>query len=225
MKMFGILAAVLQEFLLATQAVAKAKPVEGLLEWLLTEKGKEAIKRACETGWVILSESFQSFQVEANKLLEFVGIVSIPATTEKFVAKDKFKLKKDGGICSYLGDNFVAWFLSGDSKTEDLIPATTLRYHKLRKHSLHTTIIAELGGVEKLETTLSAVFSLIEKQSGGEMGALLNYLLANNFYVKDITGVLRLVQVSWVCGDWIVSADSISDHNECYSRSRMFSRN
>src|SRR3989344_8812300 len=58
---------------------------------------------------------------QSNFLLEFVGTVVIPATTIKFVAKDKFVIntKRNAPVkISYVGGNFTEWFLCGDRKIE-----------------------------------------------------------------------------------------------------------
>ncbi|OGI47067.1 hypothetical protein A2121_00275, partial [Candidatus Nomurabacteria bacterium GWB1_40_6] len=158
-------------------------------------------------------------------LLEFISTINITATATKFVAKEKFKLKKDGGICSYLGDNFKEWFLSGDGKTEEQIGEQTLRYTKLLRSSLDGPIIIELGGEEKAETTLAEVFSLMEKQPKGEEGALLTNGWANIFYVRDDTGVLRAVRVHWHDVGWHVLARGVSDPSSWHAGSQVFSRN
>ena len=54
-------------------------------------------------------------------LLEFVGTVTLPATTEEFVAKSCFvhDVSKNAKVkISYLGVNFTAWFLAGEGKIE-----------------------------------------------------------------------------------------------------------
>ncbi|MEK7586971.1 MAG: hypothetical protein AAB453_03840 [Patescibacteria group bacterium] len=160
-----------------------------------------------------------------ESLLDFVATVVVLATKSKFVASDNFKLKKDGGICSYLGDNFKAWFLNGDSKTEDPIGEQTLRYAKLRNVSVDGPIITELGGEAKAETTLSEMFSLMEKQKNGESGVLLSNGYANIFYIRDIAGVLRAVGVSWYDGGWHVHAYSVEYPYEWNGGSQVFSRN
>ena len=140
-------------------------------------------------------------------ILELVSTIVIPATTGKIVAKEKFVIntKRNALVkISYLGDNFKAWFLNGDGKTEDPISEQVLRYHKLRQSSVDGPIIAELGGAEKSETTLSEMFSLMEKQGKGEDGVLLNNGYANIFYIKDSAGVLRTVYVRWGGGGWRV---------------------
>ncbi len=161
-------------------------------------------------------------------LLEPVGTVTIPATTGKFVAKDRFVIntKRNAPVkISYLGDNFKVWFLNGDSKTEDPISEQTLRYHKLRQSSVDGPIITELGGEAKAETTLSAPLSLMEKQKHGEDGVLLNNGYANIFYIKDNAGVLRAVSVYWLDDGWHVSARSVEDPYRWHGGHQVFSRN
>ncbi|MEK7586459.1 MAG: hypothetical protein AAB453_01155, partial [Patescibacteria group bacterium] len=161
-------------------------------------------------------------------LLELVGTVAAPATTSKFVAKEKFvvgtnrKAKvKISGTCS----NFDAWFLADEGKVEDPIGEQMLRHHKLRRYSVDGPIITELGGEVKAETTLSEMFSLMAKQGNGEDGVLLNNGWANIFYVRDLAGVRRAVDVGWCGGGWDVSAGSVGDPSEWCDGRRVFSRN
>ena len=142
-----------------------------------------------------------------TNLLEFVGTVLVPATTGKFVAKDKFMVNTlhDAPVkISKVGDNFTKWFLCGDGKTEDPISEQTLRYAKLRKASVDSSIIEELGGEAKAETMLFAMFSLMEEQRYGKKGVLLNNEYANIFHIPDKFGVLRAVYVRWNAGGWHV---------------------
>jgi len=155
-------------------------------------------------------------------LVAWLGMTATSATTKKFVADDNFKLKKDGGLCSYLGDNFKTWF--GD-KMEDLLGEQTLRYGKLRKSSLDAPIIAELGGEAKAETTLVEVFDLMSKQANGEEGVLLVDGRANIFYVRDKNGVLRAVYVLWNDDGWHVNAYSVESPYTWHEGYQVFSRN
>jgi hypothetical protein len=132
------------------------------------------------------------FLNEPQSILDFLSTVTLPATTGKFIAKDKFAVGSNG--ISFLGDNFNSWFLAGKGKIEDPIVETTLRCHKLRNASLDTPIIAKLGGEAKAETTLTGIFALMERQNNGEEVLLTNGY-ANIFYVKDVKGVLRAVHV------------------------------
>ncbi len=161
-------------------------------------------------------------------ILELVSTIVVNATTGKLVAKEKFVRdtgRKAKVKISYLGDNFTSWFLNGDGKTEDPISEQTLRYHKLRQSSVDGPIIAELGGAEKSETTLSEMFSLMEKQGKGEDGVLLNNGYANIFYIKDLAGVLRTVRVDWGGVGWYVYAYSVEHPDRWYDGSQVFSRN
>jgi hypothetical protein len=164
----------------------------------------------------------------APSILELVWAVVVPATTSKFIAKNKFVVntKRNASVkISYLGDNFTAWFLNGDGKTEDPISEQALRYHKLQKSSVDGPIINELGGDAKAETTLTEVFSLMEKQKNGESGVLLNNGYANIFYVRDQNGVLRVVDVIWDDGGWNVYARSVEDPDRWSDGRQVFSRN
>lgn len=161
-------------------------------------------------------------------ILELVSTVGVSATTSRFVAKDRFVVntKRNAPVkISVVRDNFTSWFLSGDGKTEDPISEQTLRYHKLRKSSVDGPIITELGGEEKSETTLTEMFSLMEKQKNGEDGVLLNNGHANIFYVRDQAGVLRTAQVRWHDDGWNVYAYSVEDPNRWRDGIQVFSRN
>ncbi|MBI4692198.1 MAG: hypothetical protein HY773_02020, partial [Candidatus Terrybacteria bacterium] len=67
----------------------------------------------------------------------------------------------------------------------------------------------ELGGEDKVETTLSAMFALMEKQPNGETGTLLANGYANIFYVRDFVAVLWMVYCFWHDDGWIVFANSV----------------
>ena len=168
---------------------------------------------------------------KSNSRLKFVGTVLVPATTAKFVAKDKFVVNTERNApvrISYLGDNFTAWFLNGDGKIEDPITEQTLHYYRLWQSSMDCPIITELGGAEKSETTLSEIFSLMEKQGKGKAGALLSNGDDNLFCVRGGTGVLSAVYVHWWWwGDgWSVDADSIvGGMHRWDDGDRVFSRN
>jgi hypothetical protein len=161
-------------------------------------------------------------------IFELVSTVVVSATTSKFVAKDKFVVntKRNAPVkISAVWDNFTSWFLSGEGKTEDPISEQTLRYHKLRKSSVDGPIITELGGEEKSETTLTEMFSLMEKQKNGEGGVLLNNGYANIFYIRDQNRVLRAVYVRWSDDGWNVNAFSVERPDGWDDGHRVFSRN
>ncbi|MEK7195270.1 MAG: hypothetical protein AAB655_01085, partial [Patescibacteria group bacterium] len=130
-------------------------------------------------------------------LLTPVGTVTVAATTTSFVAKDRFVVntKQNAPVkIAYLWDDFRAWFTD---KVEQPFEGSTLKYGKLSRSSVDGSIIAELGGEEKAETTLAEIFSLMAAQMAaqpsGESGPLLTNGYANIFYVRDAKGVLRAV--------------------------------
>lgn len=161
-------------------------------------------------------------------LLELVSTVRVAATTSKFVAKENFLIntkRNDLVKLDLISDDFNVWFLKRDGKTEDPISEQTLRYHKLRQSCVDDSIIAELGGAEKSETTLSEMFFLMKKQKHGEDGVLLNNGWANIFYIKSRAGVLRAVSVLWLDGGWRVFARSVECPYGWCGGCQVFSRN
>lgn len=166
--------------------------------------------------------------VSTPSILGFISTIVIPATTSRFVAREKFVLdtsRKAKVKISYLGDNFTEWFLSGNGKTEDPITEQTLRYHNLRQSSADDSVIAELGGAKNSETTLSEMFSLMKKQGKGEDGVLLSNGRANIFYIRDQNEVLRAVGVRWGGLGWGVGASSVEGRHWWGGGSQVFSRN
>ena len=194
-------------------------------EWF--EQGKLFLRK--ESCWTNGNLTQVAQPKPTSSILELVSTVMVSATTSKFVAKEWFVCdtgRKAKVKISYLGNNFTEWFLSGSGKTENPINEQTLRYHKLRQSSVDGPIIAELGGVEKSETTLSEMFALMEKQGKGEAGVLLNNNgYANIFYVRDQNGVLRAVYVFWRGDGWNVSAFSVENPGRWGGGGQVFSRN
>ncbi len=148
------------------------------------------------------------------KILELVEPkIVIPATTEKFVAKDNFVVntgKKSKVKISYLSENFQEWFLG---KTEEPRPSEKIIfcYNKLLVSSVDGPIISELGGEEKVETKLSQVYYFLSQQPNGEVGVLLTNGWANIFYVRDKDGKLCAVYAPWCGAGWRLYALSV-DH-------------
>ena len=154
-------------------------------------------------------------------ILQKIGETNFPGA-KKFVAKENFKLKKDGGICSYLGSNFTAWFMG---KVEDDVAPSTLTYAKLTKNSKDDAIVASLGGEDKAKTSLVEIFHRISLQPNGETGSLLTSGWANIFYVEDVNGVLRAVDVYWRDDGWRVVANPVDGPDGWGADRLVFSRN
>lgn len=156
--------------------------------------------------------------------LKQAGTVTIPATTEKFVAKKRFI--RDSAEVKFYGiwDNFTNWFLGGDGVVDKPSEACELHYADLTQASVDGPIIEELGGESKCQTTLSQIFGLLLKQpQGQEDGPLLTNGRANIFYVKDVEGSLCAVRVRWGGVGWSVGAYSVEDPSGWLAGSRVFS--
>jgi len=162
---------------------------------------------------------------ERSDLLERIDTVTVPATTQKFIARDRLGVntgRKARVKISYLEDNFLSWF---GGKIEDPIGETILCCNELRRPSVDGPILAELSGGAMAETTLTEMFSLMERQGSGEKGILLTSGYANIFYVRDVFGALRAVGCRWDGGGWFVFADSVEYPSRWHGGRRVFSRN
>jgi len=196
----------------------------------IVESGLLADIRDCDISKVNRDEvrkvlGLEPLMPKPEPLLESLGTVVVPATTKKFVAKDRFVVdtsRKAKVKISGLGDNFNDRFLN---KTEEPISETTLHYHKLRQSSVDKPIIAELGGEAKAETSLTEMFALMELQGNGENGVMLTNGYANIFYIRDVAGALCAVHAYWRGDGWRVAAYSVAGPDGWRGGRRVFSRN
>ena len=181
--------------------------------------------------WVIMNTKaaiglfIVAVKKRASELLSFLGTSVSPATTEKFVAKEKFVVdtSKTAKVkISYVGSNFQTWFYG---KTEEPKLNTTLSRYKFLKDSVDGPVIAELGGETVVETTLQDAWTKMVAQANGETGELLTNGYANIFYVRDTTGTLRAVHVLWYGDGWLVGAGSLENPDAWHAGHRVFSRN
>lgn len=159
-------------------------------------------------------------------LLKFNGTSEISATTKKFIACDNFIVdtsKKAEVKISGLSSDFEESFIG---KTEAAIAEkTTFFYHKLMKNTADESIIAEIGGKEKAETTLTEMFFLMKRQGNGNSGLLLANGYMNIFYIRDIDGLLWAVSCAWLNDGWYVDANYIDDPDHWHAGLQVFSRN
>ena len=194
----------------------------GKMEAIINKLGGEEGVEKFLQGELKISEN------PTKPILEPISKVTVPSTTTKFLAKEKFILGTSRNATvkiSFLGGNFTEWFLSGEGKTEDPITEQVLLCHKLLESSVDGPIITELGGETKAETTLTELYSLMKKQKNAEAGALLNNGYANIFYIRDGNGMLRAVGVDWYDGGWDVDAFSIENPRAWDGGLQVFSRN
>lgn len=191
---------------------------------LSNEDGQWAIQNTKEAVSLFVAALAGRAKQVVEKLLDWVGTVTVPATASKFIAREKFVVDTSDSAevkISYLGDNFKRWFLD---KTEEPMAEQVLRYAKLKKSSVDGPIIAELGGDAKAETTLTEFFAVLKQQGHGISGALLNNDWANIFYILDESGLLRAVRAYWRGGGWGVGADEVSCPRAWRGGNQVFSR-
>jgi hypothetical protein len=148
--------------------------------------------------------------------LMLVSTITVPALTGRFVAKTRFVVgtsPKARVQIGYLGDEFTEWFLL-KGKPETSAGKATLRFHKLRKSAPNSAIIAKLGGEASAEISLASLYGLLIVQPHGESGVLLNDGLANLFYIRDHSGILRVVLVTWGEEGWDIGALPVEEKGE-----------
>jgi len=184
-------------------------PLEDLIGKLRGKEGIEwhsALKRFLrkENPWETINKKTNT------SLLKLISTISIPATTKKFVAKDKFKV--DIGYnaqvkISEIGDRFNLCFLDGEGKIESPISENKLNCYKLASDSIDEPIIAELGGAKNIETSLSTIYFLMQKQNKGQNYYLSTNKRSNIFYVYDTKGILQFVFVVWKSNGWYIGAN------------------
>ncbi|MEK7552366.1 MAG: hypothetical protein AAB534_03040 [Patescibacteria group bacterium] len=163
-----------------------------------------------------------------SAILKTVGTIVMSASAEKLVAKTKFGRGEVKARPNCPRKNFNIWFFAGDGKVEEPQDEQTLCYHELCQPCCNSSIIDELGGEAKAETTLTVMSSLMKMQENRERGVLLTNAMANIFYVRDVAGTLRTVYVSWIDGSWRIGAmtthSSFKWSHRGFGNCRVFSR-
>jgi len=157
----------------------------------------------------------------AEPLLQEGARVLIPAQ-ERFVARDHFIPSLDPAAkvpIAYVMGNFNRWFLN---KIEEPSGEVSLMWYELQRNSGDQTIVAELGGVKRVETTLASVFALMHQQRLGQPGPLASNGWGNDFYVRDVAGELRSVYIHWCDEGWGVDCAPIVRTTEWPIRDRVF---
>lgn len=156
---------------------------------------------------------------------EVVSTFTVPATSEKFVAKDKFKIRvgKSAKVkISKHGKNFKNWFLE---KVEPSFSGSTVYGRTLIKKAYDGPIFLKLGGYEKARTSLIEIYAMMKAQANGESDSLLCNGLINTFYAPDAKGTIRVLLVCWSGGGWYLDALPIKNFNQWNPKCRIFSHN
>lgn len=195
----------------------------GQVEAVINKLGGEEVLRRILSGEVTVS-IVETVKKATNKLLELVGVVTV-SVSEKFVVRDHFVVNTSDDApvrIGWVSDYFQSKFLG---KVEEPTGEVELKPQRLRKYSVDGPIIEELGNFA--ETIMAELWALLKLQPKGESGMLLTNGYWNVFYVRDVEGVLRAVNVSWNAddGNWDVIANSVEDLYGWRADSRIFSRN
>jgi len=154
-------------------------------------------------------------EIVFKSILSFLREVTIPASTERFIAREKFVVDTSNTAkvkIAWTGDNFLEHFLG---KIEEAQCEVILAIHKLEKTSSDGLIRIELGRKREV-TTLRSFFQLLFLQRNGQEGDLLTNGYANIFYIEDEDGNLRTVYTHWRTGfgGWNINADSVTNPDE-----------
>lgn len=176
------------------------------------QRGFEALS-SVDRQWVIQNTTLAiALFVEAVKNYEPAGtkslferlstFVALPAVTS-FTASENFVINTSSGakmkinrFCNNFKANFLPKIESGKVAAEDLV------VNKLLEHAHVSDIITALGGEAKVEMSLGQFFAAFAKQPNGEAGALLTNGYANAGFVRDVNGVLWVVDGGWSGGGW-----------------------
>jgi hypothetical protein len=157
-------------------------------EWIVGEPAK-VLKRTASASKKVLAG-----------LLELYGEPVKVSAVERFVARDKFVIDRNGELpISWLGDNFKTNFLD---VVEDNAKAATLKQRKLLKRSVDGPILSALGGVEKAKIALANVFDFLKTADRTKWFI---------FYVADAKGTVWAVSAYWDDHGWDVGALPVTD--------------
>ena len=119
-------------------------------------------------------------------------------------------------------EGFITHFIGGDGKVEPLQAECKRRYGFLLEREPTFPVITELGGEEKVETTLFEMFALLKMQSRGQKGVLVVNGYPNTFFIRDMFGVLCVVTGRWGNGGWVVRANLTKDFGTLPAGAQFF---
>ncbi|MEK7099723.1 MAG: hypothetical protein AAB883_01110 [Patescibacteria group bacterium] len=155
--------------------------------------GEEAFMR-------LLRDELVICEAVAKKLLRFIRTISLPAIGE-FVASEKFREGKtvDGIKIAWIGNNFKTNFLE---KVEKPVSALETREHELVAPARDPAIITELGGEDKVETTLGQFWEFLKTA---------DQTLVYVRHIRDVNDVLWAVRGRWDSGGLNAGTDSLGD--------------
>ncbi len=142
------------------------------------------------------------YPVTETRLLKPVAQATVPARTKPFNAVEFYQT----GTGLYVYDTFADRLDVNARQTVDSAPERPYVASLLKANAYDKDIRKELP--ENHLSTLEDIAGLIEAQSGGKSGFLLNNGYANIFYVEGKNGEVFAVDVRWYSGyrEWNVRA-------------------
>jgi hypothetical protein len=155
-------------------------------------------------------------------LLEKIGEITIPAQASFYMGSFMEECSKNGRIkINWFGIKFKKLFFT---KVEEPTQETKLCYSRTRHISTDKEIVAELG--DKKETKLAQLCALLKLQGNREEGALLTESIntPNIFYIRDVNGMLNMVQVGWDLRGWAIAATKFDPKHYHHAGERVFSK-
>lgn len=142
--------------------------------------------------------------------------------TEQFVAREHFKESPSTQAAvriSWLGATFRQRLLN---KIEDATGGAFLRTFVVRTPSRSTEILADLAIYH--ETKLSDLWCLLSQQPVGQAGTLLTNATPNILHVRDIDGVLTVVDAVWGGAGWEIGASPVDGAHQWPANSQVIAR-
>lgn len=145
----------------------------------------------------------------------------VPKREGQFVVAAHFKVGENDGVrIGSLSGSFKQRFL-GKIETPD--EKRRVCGAELGVHSVDGAIIASLGGEEKVEISLAALWFLLDYQSKWDEHILTEWY-TNIFYVRDTSSVLCTIGIDWNIeeDEFLLFAYSVDDRRIWSRGSRIF---
>lgn len=139
------------------------------------------------------------------------GTTAALPRADRFVARAHFREDVSPSAkvkILWLGATFVSRFVP---QIEESAENVVLKSYSLLEASGDRQMIAELG--DRHETKLSHLWCLLARQPDGGQGHLLVNAIPNIFYIRDIGGVVRAVDVIWGGAGWEIGASAVEDQS------------
>ena len=161
------------------------------------------------------------------KILQIFGSVTISATTETFLASEKFRLDSEEVKfhCDNFRGSFQGDFLSGVGRIGDSCREGYLKCRYLVRVSDESLILEALGGELQARVDLVEFYEVLREQGNGEEGGLATNGDDNLFFIRNTMGIPRRVSARWYKYGWILTSSPVKPSNKWRVGTRVFSRN